>query len=60
MGRSRGWGAAATGGHRCGRRGGRRWLAREHRQVFWQEIARGAASEDAGIAVGVSPAVGSR
>jgi hypothetical protein len=28
--------------------------------VFWQEIARGAASEDAGIAAGVSPAVGSR
>jgi transposase-like protein len=30
------------------------------RQRFWAAIARGAASEDAGVAAGVSPAVGSR
>jgi hypothetical protein len=33
---------------------------REHRQRFWVAIARGCSSEDAGVAAGVSPAVGSR
>jgi IS30 family transposase len=33
---------------------------REHRQAFWEAIARGASSEDAGVQAGVSPAVGSR
>ncbi len=33
---------------------------REHRQVFWAAVARGAASEDAGVEAGVSPAVGTR
>src|SRR5215216_7456392 len=33
---------------------------REHRQRFWVGIARGLSSEDAGVAAGVSPAVGSR
>jgi IS30 family transposase len=33
---------------------------REHRQRFWVAIARGSSSEDAGVAAGVSPAVGSR
>ncbi|HSO52843.1 MAG TPA: helix-turn-helix domain-containing protein, partial [Actinomycetes bacterium] len=33
---------------------------REHRQRFWAAIARGLSSEDAGVAAGVSPAVGSR
>jgi transposase, IS30 family len=33
---------------------------REHRQRFWKAIARGLSSEDAGVAAGVSPAVGSR
>ena len=33
---------------------------REHRQRFWEGIARGLSSEDAGIAAGVSPAVGTR
>jgi len=33
---------------------------REHRQRFWQAIARGASSEDAAGAAGVSPAFGSR
>jgi IS30 family transposase len=33
---------------------------REHRLRFWQEISRGLSSEDAGVAAGVSPAVGTR
>jgi transposase, IS30 family len=33
---------------------------REHRQRFWEAIARGLSSEGAGVAAGVSPAVGSR
>ncbi len=33
---------------------------REHRKKFWQEIARGASSEEAGEIAGVSPAVGYR
>ena len=33
---------------------------REHRQWFWEGIARGLSSEEAGIAAGVSQAVGTR
>jgi hypothetical protein len=33
---------------------------RDHRVRFWDAIARGLPSEDAGVAAGVSPAVGSR
>lgn len=33
---------------------------REHRQRFWRAIASGVSSEEAGVAAGVSPAVGSR
>lgn len=33
---------------------------REHRQRFWQQIRGGRSSEEAGVAAGVSPAVGSR
>jgi IS30 family transposase len=33
---------------------------REHRKAFWEAIARGASSEDAGVEAGVSPAVGTR
>ncbi len=33
---------------------------REHRQRFWEEIARGLSSEKAAVAAGVSPAVGTR
>src|ERR671910_3892658 len=33
---------------------------REHRQRFWVAIAGGLSSEDAGVAAGVSPAVGTR
>lgn len=33
---------------------------REHRQQFWQSIARGRSSEEAAVVAGVSPAVGAR
>jgi IS30 family transposase len=33
---------------------------REHRQRFWEAIARGLSSEDAAVSCGVSPAVGGR
>jgi hypothetical protein len=33
---------------------------REHRQRFWEGIARGLSSEEAGVTAGVSPAVGTR
>ena len=60
MGRPKGWAAAATGRPPM-RSPGRPPVARwEHRQAFWEAIARGASSEDAGIEAGVSPAVGSR
>jgi IS30 family transposase len=60
MGRPAGW-AAAAAGRRPMRSPGRPPVARrEHRQRFWQEIACGATSEDAGVRAGVSPAVGSR
>ncbi|MBU8900986.1 IS30 family transposase [Corallococcus sp. M34] len=33
---------------------------REHRQRFWAAIARGLSSEEAGVAAGISPVVGTR
>ncbi len=33
---------------------------REHRQRFWAAIAKGLTSEDAGVAAGISPVVGTR
>ena len=33
---------------------------REHRQRFWEEVARGLTSEKSAVAAGVSPAVGTR
>jgi IS30 family transposase len=35
-------------------------VRREHRQRFWEAIAKGLSSEDAGVVAGVSPAVGTR
>jgi IS30 family transposase len=60
MGRRPGWAETATG--RPGMRSpGRPPVARrEHRQRFWEAIARGVTSEAAGVEAGVSPAVGSR
>jgi hypothetical protein len=60
MGRPRGWAAAATG-RPVMRSPGRPPVARrEHRQRFWEAIADGLSSEDAGVVAGVSPAVGTR
>ena len=60
MGRPRGWAAAATG-RPAMRSPGRPPVARrEHRQRFWEAIADGLSSEDAGVVAGVSPAVGTR
>lgn len=33
---------------------------REHRQRFWQAVAGGLSSEEAGVVAGVSPALGTR
>ena len=60
MGRQKGWAAAATG-RPAMRSPGRPPVARrEHRQRFWKAVAEGLSSEDAGVAAGVSPAVGTR
>ena len=60
MGWPRGWASAATG-RPAMRSPGRPPVARrEHRQRFWEAIAEGLSSEDAGVAAGVSPAVGTR
>ncbi len=55
-------------GERRRRRADRAWRPamrppvwrREHRRRFWEEIARGLSSEEAGVAAGVSPAVRTR
>ena len=60
MGRPPGW-ATATTGRASERSPGRPPVARrEHRQRFWEAIARGISSAQAGTLAGVSPAVGSR
>ncbi|WP_216918345.1 IS30 family transposase [Nocardia noduli] len=60
MGRPKGWATAATG-RAAMRSPGRPPVARrEHRQRFWETIARGVTSEKAGVEAGVSPAVGTR
>ncbi len=60
MERPQGWVSAQTG--RAPMRSPDRppVARREHRQQFWEAIARGLSSEDAGVAAGVSPAVGTR
>ena len=60
MGRPRGWAAAATGRPPMRSPGRPPVARREHRQRFWEAIASGATSEDAGVVAGVSPAVGTR
>ena len=56
-----GAGRAAAAGRPPMRSPGRPPVARrEHRQRFWEAIAWGATSEDAGVEAGVSPAVGTR
>ena len=53
MGRPRGWAAAATGRPPMRSPGRPPVARREHRQAFWEAIARGASSEDAGVEAGV-------
>ena len=60
-----GWGSKSVGGSSdgkaCAAVAGRPPAARrEHRQRFWQAVAGGFSSEDAGVVAGVSPAVGTR
>lgn len=60
MGRDPGWGAKATGRPPMRSPGrAKRWTV-EHKRRFWMQIAAGASSEDAAVAVGMAPAVGSR
>jgi len=60
MGKEPGWGAKATGRPPMRSPGrAKRWTL-EHKQAFWIQIAAGASSEDAAVAVGMAPAVGSR
>lgn len=60
MGREPGWGARATGRPAMRSPGRARRWNREHKKGFWSEVAAGATSEDAAVAVGMAPAVGSR
>jgi IS30 family transposase len=60
MGRPRGWIASRTGRPAMRSPGRPPGWRREHQQRFWIAIATGMSSEDAGIYVGVSPAVGTR
>ncbi|MEX0651219.1 MAG: helix-turn-helix domain-containing protein, partial [Actinomycetota bacterium] len=60
MGRPNGWAARAAGRPPMRSPGRPPVARREHRQAFWEAIARGASSEDAGVEAGVSPAVGAR
>jgi transposase, IS30 family len=60
MGRPPGWMAAQTGRPAMRSPGRPPVWRREHLQRFWEAIAGGMTSEDAGIQAGVSPAVGTR
>jgi IS30 family transposase len=60
MGRPPGWMAARTGRPAMRSPGRPPVWRREHLQRFWEAIARGMTSEEAGIHAGVSPAVGTR
>src|SRR3954467_13411269 len=59
MGRPAGWMKELTGRAPM-KSPGKPSLRRDVERLFWREIARGLTSEDAAVAVGVSPAVGSR
>lgn len=60
MGRPKGWAAAATGRPSMRSPGRPSVARREELHRFWDGIARGLSSEDAGVRAGVSSAVGSR
>src|SRR3954464_1095235 len=59
MGRSAGWMKALTGRSPM-KSPGAPARRRDAERLFWREIAKGLSSEDAAVAVGVSPAAGSR
>ena len=59
MGRQPGWMVTQTG-RPAMRSPGRPPIRREVERAFWLKVAEGITSEDAGLAVGVSQAVGSR
>src|SRR4051812_40424249 len=59
MGRPAGWMKELTGRAPM-KAAGKPSLRRDVERLFWREIARGLTSEDAAVAVGVSPAAGSR
>ena len=59
MGRQPGWMVTLTGRPSM-RSPGRPPIRKDIERLFWAEVAAGKTSEDAGVAVGVSPAVGSR
>jgi IS30 family transposase len=60
MGRPRGWAATQTGRARMPSPGRPEVNQRPTRQEFWKRIAAGMSSEDAAVACGVSPPVGTR
>src|SRR5438270_73620 len=60
MGRPKGWTSERTGRPAMRSPGRPPVGRREHRQRFWEAIARGSSSEEAGLLAGVSPAVRSR
>jgi transposase InsO family protein len=59
MGRPAGWMKALTGRSPM-KSPGKPTHRRHVERLFWRQIAAGLSSEDAAVAVGVSPAVGSR
>ena len=59
MARPKGWSTTMTGRAPM-RSPGRPGVSRDVQRLFWAEVAKGLPSEDAALACGVSPAVGSR
>lgn len=60
MGREPGWGAVMTGRPPMQSPGRPPVAHKEHRRLFWTTVSQGATSTDAGLAAGVSEAVGGR
>jgi transposase len=59
MGRPKGWSSTMTGRAPM-RSPGRPGVSRDVQRLFWARVAEGLTSEDAAVACGVSPAVGTR
>jgi len=60
MGRDPGWGARATGRPPLWSPGRATRWTRGHKQLLWIQMSAVASSEDAAVAVGMAPAVGTR